>query len=77
MERFKHRSYSHLRKYQYFWREYNGKEVDLVEEGAGKIEMYEFKWNKAKAGKSNSVLSSYPDAKLRVINKENCWAFIS
>jgi predicted AAA+ superfamily ATPase len=46
VERLKFRHYHHLYASQYFWRTYDGSEVDLVEEREGKLYGYEFKWGK-------------------------------
>lgn len=44
IERLKYRTYHNVHANQYFWRTYDGSEVDLVEEREGKLFGYEFKW---------------------------------
>jgi len=44
-ERMKYRAYHSIYANQYFWRTYDGSEVDLVEEREGKLFGYECKWN--------------------------------
>lgn len=43
-ERMKFREYHRVYSDQYFWRTYDGSEIDLVEEREGKLFGYEFKW---------------------------------
>lgn len=43
-ERLKYRAYHGIHADQYFWRTYDGSEVDLIEEREGKLYGYEFKW---------------------------------
>ncbi|MBU2635113.1 ATP-binding protein [Patescibacteria group bacterium] len=50
-ERMKFRSYNKIDVEQYFWRTYDGSEVDLIEEKSGKLNGYEFKWNPKKSVK--------------------------
>lgn len=52
-ERMKFRLYHQIEAEQYFWRTYDGNEIDLVEEGAGKLCGYEFKWNFKEERKNN------------------------
>lgn len=56
----------------YFWRTYDGAEIDLIEEAGDKLNIYEFKWN----GKSNarfpkSFLDNYPVNSAKLVSKEN------
>lgn len=46
VERMKKRDYSRLFANIYFWRTYDRKELDLVEEREGRLWGYEFKWGK-------------------------------
>lgn len=45
MERFKHRCYYPLDANLYFWRTYDQREIDLVEEREGRLFGYECKWS--------------------------------
>lgn len=61
----------------YFWRSYDGEEVDYIEEGNGKLQGYEFKWAKDRAKKPKLWLESYSNAEWKIINKDNYWDFVS
>lgn len=73
IERMKFRSYKNIDAEQYFWRTYDGSEVDLIEEKSGKLCGYEFKWNlKRNIKKQNfSWLNSY-----KLIDKKNLKPFV-
>ncbi len=49
---------------EFFWRTAQQQEVDLVEEPAGKLRAFEFKWNakKAKTALPQTFRQAYPDA---------------
>ncbi len=79
MERIKKLTYERVMPVSfYFWRTYDGKEVDLVEENEGILSSYEFKWSKYKNNNKTRELwnSAYPDAPLSVINNENYLDFV-
>lgn len=76
MERLKKQQYMRLWSNNYFWRTYDQKELDWVEEREGKLYGYEFKWGKmTKAPKL--WLETYPEASFECINQENYLPFIS
>ena len=71
-ERMKFRSYSKIDAEQYFWRTYDGSEIDLIEEVSGKLRGYEFKWNPRRDTKRVfNWLDSY-----RVITKKDLKPFV-
>lgn len=72
-ERMKFRLYHQIEADQYFWRTYDGNEIDLIEEKAGKLYGYEFKWNFKEGAKDNSFpwLDSH-----QFITKKNLRPFI-
>jgi hypothetical protein len=78
MERIKKRSYKKIHGYSYFWRTYEHREIDLIEEREGRLFPYEFKWSKAKkVSAPKDWLKSYPQAEnLSVINPDNYLKFI-
>ena len=79
MERIKKLTYERIMPVSfYFWRTYDGKEVDLVEENEGILSSYEFKWSKYKNNNKTRELwnSAYPDAPLSVISNENYLDFV-
>lgn len=77
-ERMKYNSYTKKIVNQYFWRTYDQQEIDLVEETAGTLSAFEFKWNSKKKVKSPGGWSrAYPDASFTLINPDNYLDFIS
>jgi predicted AAA+ superfamily ATPase len=77
MERLKDNSYKARSGDSYFWRTYDGQEIDLVEERNGKLYGFEIKWSsKAKIKEPKDWLRSYKNAQYKVINKENYLDFI-
>ncbi|MFZ5818312.1 MAG: ATP-binding protein [Chloroflexota bacterium] len=63
--------FSHQRRYAnfYFWRTYDQKEIDLVEERQGELWAYEFKWKEADANRkaASEFTSVYADSRYRVV----------
>jgi len=56
----------------WFWRTYDQKEIDFIEEHNGKLTTYEFKFNKqAKAKKPIEFLNEYQDSSFQVIHNQN------
>lgn len=62
----------------YFWRTYDQKEIDYIEERGGKLHGYEFKWGgKAMPRKTSSeFLEAYPGSELATIGPDNFEAFV-
>lgn len=61
----------------YFWRTYDQKEIDLIEEREGKLFGFEFKWQgQAKQSNKDAFLKIYKNAKVQTINKDNFEAFL-
>lgn len=79
IERIKKRSYKHIHGYSYFWRTYQQKEIDLIEEREGKLFPYEFKWStKNEVLPPKNWLSSYPQSEdFSVITPNNYLDFIA
>lgn len=72
IERMKFNSYHNIDASSYFWRTYDGNEVDLIEEKEKKLHGYEFKWGiDKKKGKSIDWLDSY-----KVITKKDLNGFV-
>lgn len=77
VERIKNNHFQRVFKNYYFWRTYNQKEIDFVEEYNGKLEAFEFKWNPKNTVKPpKDFLTAYPDAGFTVINNKNYFGFI-
>jgi len=55
----------------YFWRTYDGQEIDLIVDSQGSLLAYEFKWGENKSKIPVAFAGAYPNACYTVINKEN------
>lgn len=75
-ERIKINEYRKISNNYYFWRTYKQEEIDLVEDGGGKLSGYEFKWKKHNSKSPKLWTETYPDATFKEINKENYLDFI-
>ena len=75
VERLKHNHYTGRLVNAWFWRTYDQKELDWVEEGGGKFAGYEFKWGSASARGAKAFLASYPGSTVEVVNQDNVWGF--
>jgi predicted AAA+ superfamily ATPase len=77
-ERLKRNGYKESFSNNYFWRTWDQKEVDFVEEREGKLFGYEFKWSKdAKTRSQNEWLDTYAESSLEIITPENYFDFVS
>jgi hypothetical protein len=76
VERLKKQAYSKIYANNYFWRTWDQKEVDWVEEREGKLFGYEFKWKRKFLKSSAAWTKNYPDATLEIIDNENYLAFV-
>jgi hypothetical protein len=76
-ERLKKQEYSSQSVNTYFWRTYDLKEIDLVEETAGHIHGYEMKWTQKKTAPPKLWLKTYPNASFQVISRDNYFEFIN
>lgn len=76
-ERLKKTSYEQIIGNRYFWRTYDQKEIDLIEERGGKLYGFEFKWKEDKVKPPKDFMNSYPGSEYRVVNKDNYLDFIT
>lgn len=76
MERLKKQEYHELWSHNYFWRTYDQKELDWVEEREGKLFGYEFKWGETLVKPPKLWTETYPDASFSCINQSNYLKFI-
>ncbi|NIA10008.1 MAG: AAA family ATPase [Nitrospiraceae bacterium] len=60
----------------YFWRTYDQKEIDYVEEAEGIISGYEFKWNSKKTYRLPKEFVEKYGAQVEKINRDNFWKFL-
>lgn len=78
VERLKKQAYSSIQANNYFWRTYDQKEIDWVEEREGKIFGFEFKWRKDESKNKSYWLESYPNQALfELVNQNNYFDFVS
>jgi predicted AAA+ superfamily ATPase len=77
MERMKKRTYTGMHANIFFWRTYEQKEIDLIEERDGKLYGYEFKWGAKPVKTPRKWAEEYPDAEFLVINQDNYLDFIT
>jgi len=75
-ERIKQNKYKKTFANMYFWRTRQQQEVDLVEEKAGEITGFEFKWNPRKKVKLPTTFIKGYDAKQQVVTRENFREFV-
>lgn len=77
VERIKFQAYHEIYANNYFWRTYDGAEVDLVEEREGKLVGYEFKWNsKKRKMKVPGLWKKYEKSSYEIITPQNMSEFI-
>lgn len=60
----------------YFWRNYAGNEIDLIEEKNSIISAYELKWTSRKSKIPISFSKDYPQVEYKVISRNNFIEFI-
>lgn len=77
VERLKRQTYQSMVVNNYFWRTWDQKEVDFVEEREGKLFGYEFKYSPMKKGSQKDFLEAYPNANYTTITSENYLDFIT
>ena len=71
-ERMKYNAYRKYNVQYYFWRTYDGQEIDLLELKNGKLQALECKWQSSKRVKVPAAFEkAYPDANFNVIDKNN------
>lgn len=76
IERIKKQMYHSIFSNNYFWRTYDQKEIDWVEEREGKLFGYEIKWGNKKTKEPKIWKQTYSEAKFKIINQENYLDFI-
>lgn len=72
LERIKRNSYSEKKANYYYWRTYDQKEIDLIEESGGRLRGFEFKWGLTKKVKEpKEWAATYENATWEVITPDN------
>ena len=77
LERIKRNAYSGVSANYYFWRTYDQKEVDFIEERGGRLHGYEFKWRDNRKKPPREWLETYADATYEVITPDSYLHFVT
>lgn len=77
IERLKRQSYLKISTNFYFWRTWDKKEIDLIEEREGKLFAFEFKYGAKKSKPPAEFMETYDNASYKVINRENYLDFVA
>jgi len=76
-EKMKSNHYNRKWVNSYFWRTTTQQEVDYLEESNGRLCAWEFKWSATGSSRiPKSFLTSYPEAKTMIVNRENFTDFL-
>ncbi|MCX6989650.1 MAG: ATP-binding protein [Chlamydiae bacterium] len=77
MERLKKQQYQRIWSHNFFWRTYDQKEIDWVEEREGELFGFEFKWSNTQVKAPKLWIETYPKASFACINQNNYLPFIT
>lgn len=77
VERIKKQNYQKIHANNYFWRTWEQKEIDFVEEREGKLFGYEFKYSSRKTKIPKEFFATYKNAQVEVVTAENYLDFIT
>lgn len=75
-ERLKTQEYLSIFSNNFFWRTYDQKELDMIEERDGRLFAYEFKFQSKRLSPPKLWIETYPDSEFKVICKENFIDFL-
>lgn len=75
-ELYKKNAYLKLFQQFYFWRNFNGKEIDLIVEKDGVLKACEFKWKKDMGRLPNDFKKKYGTPEYHIINRKNYLEFL-
>jgi len=75
-ERMKFLEYTGQASASWFWRTYDQKEIDLIEDRDGRLHGYEIKWGGGEVKAPRQWRAHYPDAGFSVITRKNYLEFI-
>jgi uncharacterized protein len=76
-ERLKKKHFHRIQQEHFFWRTYDGQELDLVEKTESGLQGFEFKWGGKTPRCPVAFAKAYSDAKFQVINPENYLEWLS
>jgi len=74
-ERLKTQEYLGIYANNYFWRTWDGQEIDWLEEREGKLFGYEFKYSEEKLKTPPLFANTYPQAEVKLLNQNNYFEF--
>jgi len=69
-------SYKNIHCNKYFWRTYDQKEIDLVEERGGRLWGFECKWKAKGVKPPKDFIKTYKNSKITVISQDNYFDII-
>jgi hypothetical protein len=75
-ERVKQNLNERLNKEFYFWRTYDGQEIDLIEETSDSLTALEFKWGDKTPVVPKAFGIAYPEASFSVVNRDNYLSYL-
>ncbi|GHT03088.1 ATPase [Bacteroidia bacterium] len=75
-ERMKKNLNENRNKDLYFWRTYDGQEIDLLEVAGDDIDAFEFKWGDKIPKSPEAFAKNYPQSSYQVVNRNNYLEFI-
>jgi len=75
-ERIKKLNYKNIHCNKYFWRTYDQKEIDLVEERNGRLWGFECKWKEKSVKPPKDFINTYKNSRFMIINKDNYFDII-
>lgn len=70
-ERIKYNSYRNYQPQYFFWRTYDGQEIDFLELHNGQLQALECKWKQGKVKKPGAFAKAYPEAHFAIIDQDN------
>ena len=76
-ERVKYLAYKQISANRFFWRTYEKKEIDLIEERGGKLFAFECKYSKKDVKVPADFINSYPGSEFFIINKDTYLDFLT
>ena len=76
-ERLKKMAYKPVYANTYFWRTWDQKEIDWVEEREGRLFGFEFKYSSSEAKHKKAFMETYSDSNVDVVNKDNYLDFVA
>ena len=75
-ERIKKNLNNNLNKDLYFWRTYDGQEIDIVEVSGNDMAAFELKWGERQVKAPVAFAQTYEQATFQVINRTNYLEFV-